>query len=331
MIIQFRLGFIQTRFSEIQRLAVMGTQQQQAERLTGPGTLLQYVPHGEEIAEGFRHLLPIHQQHAVMHPVTGKGSARESADGLRDFVFMMRENQVMPAAMNVEAFTKMLPGHGGAFNMPARPPSAPGAVPARCLGIAWLPQHEIAGIALIGRHIHPRAGQQFIRRTAGKLAVIGEGRDREKHMAIGGIGMAICDQAFDQRDHFRDMAGGARFYIRRQRAKGFHIGMEIRRRARSYGCDGLTAFTCTRIDLVIHIRDVARVSNVRIKPAQQPRQHIKHHHRPSIAQMRQIINRGTTDIEPDMLGIERFKVSLSPRCAVVQEKLSHASATRCDF
>jgi hypothetical protein len=38
--------------------------------------------------------------------------------------------------------------------------------------------------------------------------------------------MSIGDLAFDQCDHFLDMAGGTRFHIWRESAKGGHISME---------------------------------------------------------------------------------------------------------
>ena len=104
--------------------------------------------------------------------------------------------------------------------------------------------------------------------------------------------------------------------------------MEIGSRARGDGGNGLTAFARARINFVVHIRDVARVSDARIKPTQQPRQNIKHHHRARIAQMREVINRGAADIELHMLGIERFKAPFGTRRTVMEKNIGHALAAR---
>ena len=55
------------------------------------------------------------------------------ADRLGDFVFVVRKNEILAAAMDVEGFTEMLLRHGGAFQMPARAAAAPRTGPARLI------------------------------------------------------------------------------------------------------------------------------------------------------------------------------------------------------
>jgi hypothetical protein len=100
----------------------MGAQQQHAEGLAGPGALGQHVLHGAEIAEGLRHLLAIHEQHAVMQPGAGHRRGAEGAAALRHLVLVMGKEQVVPAAMDVESLAQMLPGHGEhSMCQPGRP------------------------------------------------------------------------------------------------------------------------------------------------------------------------------------------------------------------
>ncbi len=84
------------------------------------------------------------------------------ADRLRDFVLMMGKDQVLPAAMDVEGLSQMFFAHRRAFEMPARAPEAPRAVPTRLIFGGGLPQHEIGRVLLIRRDLYPGAGDQLI-------------------------------------------------------------------------------------------------------------------------------------------------------------------------
>ena len=112
--------------------AIMRAQQQQPHRLAGRAR--QHVAHGEEIAEAFRHLLAVHQQHAVVQPDAGEAAAGEGAAALRQLVLVVRKDQVAAAAVDVEGLAQIAPRHGAALDVPARPAAAPGAVPARQVG-----------------------------------------------------------------------------------------------------------------------------------------------------------------------------------------------------
>ena len=107
----------------------MGAQQQQTDRLTGG--LGKHIADGEEVAQALGHLLAVHLQHAIVDPEPGETAAGKGAQALRHLVFMVRENQVAAAAMDVEGLAKEFPRHRGALDMPARPASAPRTVPSR--------------------------------------------------------------------------------------------------------------------------------------------------------------------------------------------------------
>src|SRR3546814_8213020 len=70
------------------------------------------------------------------------------AAALRDLVLMVREDQVLPARVNVDRIAQMLLDHGRAFDMPARPPASPGRLPAGKVVRRRLPKHEIRRVAL---------------------------------------------------------------------------------------------------------------------------------------------------------------------------------------
>ena len=119
------------------------------------------------------------------------------------------------------------------------------------------------------------------------------------------------------------MRRGARLHIRRQAIQRCHIGVEILRGAGGDLGDALAGLARTGVDLVIHVGDVPGVGDMREGAAQQPRQHVEHHHRPGIAQMREIINRRPADIHAHMIGIDWPKRLAHAGEAIVEAELGH--------
>ncbi|MCY1304609.1 hypothetical protein D9M70_543680 [compost metagenome] len=116
----------------------------------------------DEVALGLRHLAAFDLQEAVVHPDIRHHLRAVGATGLGDLVFMMREDEVEPAAMNVEDLSEITAAHRRALNMPARTAPAPRTVPARLVVGRKLPQHEIAGIFLVHFHGNAGAGLLFV-------------------------------------------------------------------------------------------------------------------------------------------------------------------------
>ena len=117
--IQSRLRFFQTCQREVQLFPVPDRHQKipDRERVV---TLVQKIAKRKEIAFGLRHLLAIDEQMFTMDPEPDKGMAGRSL-ALGDLVFMMRKQQIDPAAMQIECVTKILHRHCRTLQMPARP------------------------------------------------------------------------------------------------------------------------------------------------------------------------------------------------------------------
>src|SRR3546814_1636975 len=92
--------------------------------------LLQDVGNGDEVAERLAHFLAIAEHHGVVDPVTGQ-RRMVIAFALSAFGFVVREDQILSATMNVDRGSEMFGDHRGAFDMPARPPGAPWRIPAQ--------------------------------------------------------------------------------------------------------------------------------------------------------------------------------------------------------
>ena len=85
-------------------------------------------------------------QKAVVGPV-GDHRLVVAAFALGDFVFVVREDEVEAAAVDVERFAEQLLAHRGAFDVPAGSAVAPRAVPRRLAGLGCFPQCEVGGVA----------------------------------------------------------------------------------------------------------------------------------------------------------------------------------------
>ena len=142
-------------------------------------------------------------------------------------------------------------------------------------------------------------------------------------MALGGIGMAGGDQALDDHDHLSDVLGRARLLVRRQFTKGRHVGVVVGSGARGDGADRLARLLRTCVDLVIHIRDVPDIGNLRIKQAQQPSNDVVDDVGAGVTEMRQVVDCRAAYIHADVGWIGRLKPLLAAGKAIVQVKLGH--------
>ena len=63
---------------------------------------LKRILNSDDVAQGLGHLLAVYGQKSIVDPDLGEFLARSLR--LRQLVFMMRENQVLPTSMDVEGF-----------------------------------------------------------------------------------------------------------------------------------------------------------------------------------------------------------------------------------
>ena len=90
----------------------------------------QRIADGKRIAQALAHLDAVQRQRAGEHPVTGKRLAI-GRFALGDFTFIVRENVVDAAAVNIECMAQIFAGHRRTFDMPAGKAFAPRAGPAQ--------------------------------------------------------------------------------------------------------------------------------------------------------------------------------------------------------
>ena len=211
--------------------------------------------------------------------------------------------------------------------MPARPPPAPGTVPAGLIGVGRLPQHEIRRVLFVRCDLHPGAGDHLAPVPLGEFSVFRHGGHVEQHMAFRLIGVARLDQALDHGDHLGDMIGGAGFFIGIQRAQRRHVLVKGLGGLFRQGVDGDRPFLGRGDDLVIDIGNISDIGDPGIGGFKQPVEHVEHHHRPGVADMGAVIDGGTAHIHAHVLGIEGDEILLRPRKGVI-ELYSHPGSFR---
>ena len=282
----------------------------------------EHVADGDEVAGRLRHLLAIDGDEAVMQPVAGERLAAMRRDALRDFVLVVRKDEVEAAAMDVEGLAEMRLAHRRALDMPARPAAAPRARPAGQRLGRGLPQHEIGGIALEGRDLDPGAGDHLVARAAGEDAVIRLARDREQHVMLGDIGVARGDEPLDHGEDRGDVLGRARLDIGRQRQEGSGIVVELGGGALGQLADRYALRLGGGVDLVVDVGDVAHVAHMSgaIDRAQHAVEHVERDDRAGVADMRQVIDRRPAHIHADIARVQGREPLLAARERVVEDE-----------
>ncbi len=287
---------------------------------------LQQLIDRHEIPQALGHLLPFDLQEAVVHPDLRHDAGAEGAARLGDLVFVVREDQVQPAAVDVEDLAQIAVAHGRAFDVPAGAAAAPGTVPARLLRRGELPQHEIRRVALVRLDRDAGACLLVFQLALRQRAVVGHGVDAEQHLARRDIGMAASDQGLDHRNHLADVVGGARLHRGLEAAQLLHVGKELVGRGLGHLADGLVQRQVREIpqrpgiDLVVHVRDVADIGDM-VRPVdvpQQPVQHVEDDDRPGIADMGEVIDRRAADIHPHIGRIDGLEGLLAAGQRVVE-------------
>ncbi len=111
--------------------------------------------------------------------------------------------------------------------------------------------------------------------------------------------MAFFQQRLCQGDHAVDIVGGMGLEGGRQCIQRRHILAVFRGELGGNVINAAAPVAGRGNDLVVHIGNVTRVNHLRVLGLQQAKQYIKHHHRPRVADVRQIVHRGAADIQGD--------------------------------
>ena len=291
-------GRFQPVEGEVERLAVGHRSQQVADgfRLVAAR---QQVAQGVVVAQRLGHLLALHHEELGVQPEAREGFAGERFR-LRNLVFVVREDQIDAAGVNIQRLAQVLDGHHGALDVPAGAAGADGGLPERLAFLGRLPQREIAGVGLfVFVHVHARAGQVAAEIVVRELAVSGKGGNPEVDRTVAGVGVVPGAQALDGRHHVVDVLGGgdqALGALQPQRGAvlqerlGIDAGVFRQRLVLGHGIAD---------DLVVHVGDVHDVVEAESAGAQPFAQDVEEGEGAEVADMGVIVDRGAAGIHAD--------------------------------
>jgi len=304
---------------EVQRAAVVRLQHEEAQH--GRVDRLQDVAQQEEVVERLRHLLAVDLQHAAMHPVVREGLSRGRL-GLGALVLVVREDEVGPAAVNVERQAEVFLRHARALDVPARAPLAPRRLPRGLAGLRGLPQREVERVVLavldaLGAQVAV-AGLHLVDVAARERAVARERAHAEVNVAVlGGVRVAAVDEVLHERDHRVDLLRGLRAHGRVLHVHRVHVLDERLRVLLGNLGGGAALLVCLVDDLVVHVGHILDEDHVELAPLEVAADHVEAHEGARVANVDVVVHRRPADVHLHLAVLERLEVDLLVHFGVV--------------
>ena len=272
-----------------------------------------------KIAERLGHLPAIDEEVRDVEPVRGEVAAT-GALALGDFVFVVRENQIDAAGVEVERLAEVFLDHRRTFEMPARAAFAPRRGPeiVAILGLAAFPEDEVREVVFFvfvraGSGVLGFADVELALVEAGQAAVAGKGGDFEIHRTVvRSIGVALFHQRLDHRDLLRDVLDGARLDVRREQAELLAVGVEFRRPAGGEFLERLAGFLGIADGFVVHIGDVADMERADSAGLQGAAQHVLEHESAEIPDVRGAVNGGAAAVKSEARAVDGAELAFGP-------------------
>ena len=157
---------------------------------------------GDEVAEALAHLLPVDGDHVVVHPVFDHLVALRG-HGLGYLALVVGEDEVHPAAVDVEVGPEVFAPHGRALAVPAGEAFAPGAGPSHdVFRLCVLPEGEVHLVAFLAHAVElARVVDDVFEVAAREDAVVVVAVvffDVEVDAAVALVGIAVVEDLADE-------------------------------------------------------------------------------------------------------------------------------------
>ena len=302
-------GLLEAVGGEIE-LAAVGDGEQEVTDAGGFLSLGEKIAEGEEVAEGFRHLLALDDEVLGVEPDFDEGFSG-GALALGDFVFVVGEGEVHAAGVNVERLAEVAHGHGGAFDVPAGTAGADTGFPEMLAGLGSFPESEVAGVGLfVAVHVNAGAGLDAGHVNFREFAVIGKFRDAEVDGTFAGVGEAFFLELFDEVNHGVNVVGGADDFLGHFEGEGAHVvekGLDI------FFCvlaDGDAFDGGILDDAVVHVGEIHDVEETIAAGAQVAAEDVLEDEGAEVADVREVVDGGAAGVHADfarMNRVERFE------------------------
>ena len=313
--------FFQAFVAKVQRAAVVVGNEEEAQGIGA--VVFQDVLDEEEVVQRLTHLFRIDRDEAVVEPVFDHRLLAREGFGLGDFIFMMRENEVAAAAVEVEGVAEVFVAHGRAFDVPARTAFAPGAVPRRFTRFRAFPEGEVHGVVLAVVDFDAGAGHHVVEAAAAQFAIVGELFDAVIDVVVDDIGIALVNQGLDHVDDFRHVFRNAGVFVGPADMELVH-DFEIRGDIAVGNRIPRDAFAVGSVDdLVVNVGEVLDVRDFITEVFQVALDDVPGDERTGVAHVGMVVRRDAADVHLDLArrnGDEGF--FLTSQC-VIYFQFSH--------
>ena len=333
------LGGLQGFVAEIDGAAIVGLQDEEADGHGRVGLREQgmvareELRQGDEVVVGLAHLLAVDGNHVVVHPVVHHLVAL-ACDSLRYLAFVVGEDEVHAAAVDVEVLAQIFASHRRALAVPAGEAVAPRRRPAHdVLGLCRFPKGEIRLILLLAHAGKVAARILHILKVAPRedapavdFVVL---LDVEIDAAVALVGIAVVENLPDELLLLDDMAGSMGLDAWRQAAKGVHCRVEAVRvvlrylhRLQLFQPGFLCDFVLALVGIVLqmaHVRDVTHIAHLVADVLEVSEKEIEGDGWPGMSEMRVAINGRAADVHAHAPRVERLEEFLLPAQGVINE------------
>ena len=260
------------------------------------------------------HLLIVHIDEAVVHPVAGERTA-VGALALGDLVLVVGEDEVLPAAVQVDGLAQMGAAHGAALDVPAGAAHAVGAFPGRLAGLGGLPDSEVGGVFLqVILHLAAQlavAALQIVQLEVAELAVLRVALDAEVDVAVlGHIGVARVDQVLDDVQNLLDVLGGAGLDGGLFAVQTGGILEVLGLKALGDFLHGGALFLALLDELIVDVGDVGHIEDLVAAVFQIAAQGVEHDQRAGVADVDIVVNGRAADVDAVLAGHLRHELFL---------------------
>ena len=224
---------------------------------------------------------------------------------LRDLVFVVREDQVHPAAVDLEAVAEVALGHRRALDVPAGAAFAPRAVEAPGVADAAFPEREVERVALVFAGLDAGADAHLVEVSLGELAVARERADRVVDVAraglhLGDVGRAVLDERLDDRDDLADVLADLRLDVGHDAAELADVLLVLGREAGGERGRHLASLVRALQDLVVDVGHVAHVRHLRALAAEVADHDVGRERGARVADVGDVVGRRPAAIDADL-------------------------------
>ena len=270
---------------------------------------LRRLADGEEVAEGFGHLLIVDVDKAVVQPVVDELAAVGGL-GLGDLVLVVREGEVAAAAVDVDRFSEIAVGHGGALDVPAGSALSPRGFPVGLAGLGSLPEGEVERVFLDVVDVNARAGLQIVDRLVAQLAVVLELERAVIHIAVHLVGIPLLDQGGDDVDDLLNVLGGLRMHGGRLDAERLRIDEVLLDILLRDLVGGNALLVGALDDLVVNVGEVLHKGDVVAAVLEVTAEHVEHDDRAGVADVDVVIHRRAAGVHAHLALLDGHELFL---------------------